>query len=66
MVVNEKWHTFIVGEAINESLRVTFAIEGQVTALADRYARRLADIDFSVRSLEERVNSHLAKMGFEL
>lgn len=66
MVVNDKWHTFIVGEAINEAMRVSYKIEEQVTALADRYARRLADIDASVRSLEDRVNSHLAKMGFEL
>lgn len=66
MVVNDKWHTFIVTESINEAWRVTFTIEAQVAALADRYARRLADIDFSVRSLEERVNSHLAQMGFEL
>ena len=66
MVVNDKWHTFIVGEAINEALRVSFSIEEQVAALADRYSRRLSDIDASVRSLEDRVNSHLAKMGFEL
>ena len=66
MVVNDKWHTFIVGQAIDEAMRVTFTIEEQVAALADRYARRLSDIDTSVRSLEDRVNSHLAKMGFEL
>lgn len=66
MVVSDKWHTFIVGEFINEAMRVSFTIEKQVATLADRYARRLADIDASVRSLEGRVNSHLAKMGYEL
>lgn len=66
MVINDKWHTFIVGGAINEAWRVTFGIEEQITALANRYERRLADIDKSVSELESRVNSHLAKMGFEL
>lgn len=66
MVVNDKWHTFIVGQAIDEGMRVTVNIEEQVAALADRYARHLGDIDVSVRTLEDRVNSHLAKMGFEL
>ena len=66
MVVNDKWHTAIVGGAISAAFDVTVDIELQVTALADRYARRLSDIDASVRDLEEKVNSHLAKMGFEL
>jgi len=66
MVINEKWHTAIVGEAINEKLRVGFDIEEKVCELVNRYERRLKDIDTSVRDLETRVSSHLAKMGFEL
>lgn len=66
MVINEKWHTAIVGEAINEKLRVGFDIEEKVCDLVGRYERRLKDIDTSVRDLEARVSSHLAKMGFEL
>ena len=66
MVVNDKWHTAIVGGAISAAFDVTVDIEQQVTALVDRYAHRLSDIDASVRDLEEKVNSHLAKMGFEL
>lgn len=66
MVVNDKWHTAIVGGAISAAFDVTVDIEQQVTALVDRYARRLSDIDASVRDLEEKVNAHLAKMGFEL
>ena len=66
MVVNDKWHTAIVGGAISAAFDVTVDIEQQVTALVDRYARRLSDIDASVRELEEKVNAHLAKMGFEL
>ena len=64
MVINDKWHTAIVGGAIVEAMNVTNHIEQQVVALTDRYERRLSDIDHSVRELEERVNSHLAKMGF--
>ena len=66
MVINDKWHTSIVGGAIVEAMNVTNQIEQQVVALADRYERRLSDIDHSIRELEDRVNSHLAKMGFEL
>ena len=66
MVVNDKWHTAIVGGAISAAFDVTVDIEQQVTALADRYARRLSDIELSVRGFEEKVNSHLAKMGFEV
>lgn len=66
MVINDKWHTAIVGGAISAAFDVTVDIEQQVTALVDRYVRRLSDIDASVRNLEEKVNAHLAKMGFEL
>lgn len=66
MVINEKWHTAIVGESINENLRVGFEIEEMVVELVNRYERRLKDIDNSVRNLENRVYSHLTKMGFEL
>ena len=66
MVINDKWHTAIVGGAISAAFDVTVDIEQQVTALVDRYVRRLSDIDVSVRNLEEKVNTHLAKMGFEL
>lgn len=66
MVINDKWHTAIVGGAIDTAFSVSIEIEQQVLDLVDRYARRLSDIDESVRNLENRVNSHLAKMGFEL
>ena len=66
MVVNDKWHTAIVGGAISAAFDVTMDIEQQVTVLVDRYARRLSDIELSVRGFEEKVNAHLAKMGFEL
>lgn len=65
MVVKDKWHAFIVGEAINEAFQVSIA-EEQITALVDRYERRLSDISESVKVLESKVSSHLAKMGFEL
>ena len=64
MVINDKWHTAIVGGAIDTAFSVSIDIEQQVIDLVDRYARRLSDIDASVRNLESRVNSHLAKMGF--
>ena len=66
MVINDKWHTAIVGGAIDTAFSVSIEIEQQVLDLVDRYSRRLSDIDASVRNLESRVNSHLAKMGFEL
>ena len=65
MVINVKWHTAIVGGAINEAWRVTYGIEEQITALVSRYERRLTDIEQSVGDLEKRVIAHLAKMGFQ-
>ena len=65
MVINVKWHTAIVGGAINEAWRVTYGIEEQITALVSRYERRLTDIEQSVGDLEKRVSAHLAKMGFQ-
>lgn len=64
MVINVKWHTAIVGGAINEAWGVTYGIEEQITALVSRYERRLTDIEQSVGDLEKRVSAHLAKMGF--
>lgn len=66
MVINDKWHAAIVGGSISAAFDVTEDIEQQVTALVDRYTRRLSDIDASVRGLEKKVNAHLTKMGFEL
>lgn len=66
MVINDKWRTAIVGGAIDTAFSVSIDIEKQVIDLVDRYARRLSDIDASVRNLENCVNNHLAKMGFEL
>lgn len=66
MVINDKWHTAIVGGANDEAMRVRLAIEEQVATLVARYERRLSDISDSVTDLENRVKSHLAKMGFEL
>lgn len=66
LVIDKKWHTSIVGEAIFESYRVTYNIEDEIAALAKRYERRLSDISSSVADLEKSVIAHLSKMGFEL
>jgi len=63
MVINDKWHTAIVGGAIDTAFSVSIDIEQQVIDLVDRYARRLSDIEESVRMLEKRVTDHLVKMS---
>ena len=66
MINLKKWHTFIAGEAISEAFQVSIALEEQITELVNRYERRLSDISESVKDLESKVSTHLAKMGFEL
>lgn len=64
MVVNDKWHTAIVGKTIEEAYGVQFRIEEDVKTLVARYEHKLSDVEAGVDELEKRVMSHLAKMGF--
>ena len=64
MVVNDKWHTAVVGKAIEEAFAVQFTIEQQVKELHSRYEHTLGEVSGRVSELEAKVMSHLAKMGF--
>ncbi|MEL7219764.1 MAG: type I restriction-modification system subunit M [Bacteroidota bacterium] len=64
LVVEEKWmatlQTSIQGEINHISQRLT----NRIAALAERYETPLPSIDQEVKDLEDKVNAHLAKMGF--
>lgn len=64
LIVHDKWIKYLqnaITEAINQtSQRLT----NRIKELAERYATPLPQIDEEVKVLEEKVNVHLAKMGF--
>ncbi len=66
LVVDDKWmqtiETAIKGEIDHISQRLT----NRIKELAQRYETPLPQIDQEVKDLEEKVNTHLKKMGFEL
>ncbi|MCX6270922.1 MAG: type I restriction-modification system subunit M [Bacteroidetes bacterium] len=64
MVVMEKWMTAIEQDVKDELQRISQRLTQRVKELAERYETPLpAQLD-EVKALEEKVNAHLAKMGF--
>ncbi len=63
LVIERKWmntiQTSINGEIDSISQRLT----ARIKELGERYDDTLGDIDASVKELDEKVNSHLQKMG---
>lgn len=66
LVVNKKWLATIAGRCQEEMQRVTQDIAASVMALAERYERTLGAMEKSASELENKVNNHLLKMGFEV
>jgi type I restriction enzyme M protein len=64
LVVDDKWmraiETAVKGEVDHISQRLT----NRIKELAERYETPLPEIDKEVNELENKVNQHLAKMGF--
>jgi len=65
LVVDDKWLATLAAAVRGEVDRVSQRLAQRVRELAERYAAPLPRLSARVAELQARVNSHLAKMGFE-
>jgi type I restriction enzyme M protein len=64
IVIEDKWLPAIEVTVKTEMERISQQLAGRIKELVDRYEMPLPAIDKQVKALEEKVNAHLAKMGF--
>jgi len=64
MVVNDKWLAALDAAVHGEMDRISHALTQRVKELAERYETPLPRMVSRVADLEDRVNSHLQRMGF--
>lgn len=66
LVVDDKWISAIETSVKSEMERISQRLTQRIKELAERYKTTLEQHNQEVEELEERVNSHLEKMGFRL
>jgi type I restriction enzyme M protein len=66
LVVDDKWMQTIENAIKGEIDHISQRLTNRIKELAERYQTPLPQIDKDVKDLEEKVNAHLAKMGFVL
>jgi len=64
LVVDDKWMAALAAAVHGEMDRISQALTQRVKELAERYEIPLPEATDRVAELEQRVNAHLAKMGF--
>jgi type I restriction enzyme M protein len=64
LVVDDKWITLLDHAIRTEMQRISQRLAQRIKELADRYETPLPLQLLDVKSLEEKVNAHLVKMGF--
>jgi type I restriction enzyme M protein len=64
LVVDDKWMASIERSVKTEMERISQRLTGRIKELAERYETPLPKQTKEVTILEEKVNEHLAKMGF--
>jgi len=64
LVVEYKWMSSIENSILNEMQRISQRLTARVKELAERYELTLPSALNEVKSLEEKVNAHLSKMGY--
>ncbi len=65
LVVDDKWIASIQKAVYSEMERISQRLAQRIKELADRYETTLPQQTMDVAALEEKVNAHLIKMGFE-
>jgi type I restriction enzyme M protein len=63
-VVEDKWMETIEYGIKNEMRRISQRLTARIKELAERYESMLPSVLTEVKSLEEKVNVHLSKMGY--
>lgn len=64
LLVEDKWMATIENSVLNEMQRISRRLTARVKELAERYETTLPSVLNEVKSLEEKVNAHLSKMGY--
>jgi len=64
LVVDDKWLGTLAVDVQTELDRVSLALTGRLTQLADRYSKPMPMLEQDIRVLAQRVEAHLTKMGF--
>ncbi len=65
LVVDDKWLTALEAAIHGEMDRISQALAQRVRELAERYETPLPQMTARAAELEQRVNAHLARMGFD-
>jgi len=65
LVVDDKWMATIENDISNEIDQISQKLSNRIKELAERYENTLPELDAKVEALEEKVDGHLKKMGFE-
>lgn len=63
LVIERKWMSTIQTSINGEIDAISQRLTARIKELGERYGDTLGDIDSSVKELEEKVNTHLQKMG---
>ena len=66
LVVDRKWMDDLSSRVSSEVDHLSQTLAGRVKELADRYAEPMPVITQDVKDLKEKVENHLAEMGFDL
>jgi type I restriction enzyme M protein len=64
LVVDGKWMKAIQIAINSEMERISQRLTQRLKELLERYETPMPELDKQVKELEEKVNAHLAKMGF--
>lgn len=66
LVVERKWMDELSARVLGEVDRLSQTLAGRVKELAERYTEPMPEITKELKTLKEKVEGHLAKMGFDL
>jgi type I restriction enzyme M protein len=64
ILIDRKWMPVIEKTVKTEMNRISQRLTGRVKELIERYNITLPQLDEEIKSLEDKVNAHLKKMGF--
>ena len=64
LVVGDKWMATIENTVHNEMQRISQRLTSRIKELAERYENPMPTLTNEVNQWEQKVNTHLAKMGF--
>ena len=64
LVIEKKWFASLGSRLDGEMQRISQQLTTKVSALAERYAQTLPEIDAEIVDLEAKVAAHLKKMGY--